>query len=240
MLTGSKTLVAGNGEVGRALKEILNAKYEVRSIDKGEEESGSFNILHICFPYSDRFVDSVVEYVDKYKPEAIVIHSTVPVGTTEAVEKMRSGVFHSPIRGKHPDLTGGIKTFAKDVGGSDADLGKQIADYFLAAGIPARFISGSKNTELAKLMCTTYFGWNIVFCKEMKKLCDKYGVDFDFAYTQFNKDYNEGYSKLGMSQFVRPVLNPAAGKIGGHCVMNNCRLEKNPITDFIVEQNEKY
>ena len=84
----------------------------------------------------------------------------------------------------------------------------------------------SKTTELAKLFCTTYYGLCIAWHAEMKKICDKEGIDFEKAVTDFNNTYNEGYAKLGMQNVVRPVLYPPAGAIGGHCIVPNAEILK--------------
>ena len=56
-----------------------------------------------------------------------------------------------------------------------------------------------------------------------KKLCDEYNLDFMEVMTKYNNTYNEGYTKLGKPNVVRPVLYPT-DKIGGHCVIPNAKL----------------
>ena len=57
----------------------------------------------------------------------------------------------------------------------------------------------------------------------MKKLCDEHNLDFMEVMTKYNNTYNEGYTKLGKLNVVRPVLYPT-DKIGGHCVIPNAKL----------------
>jgi len=250
------TLVVGMGEVGSAIASIFKDKYPVFTIDKGEEikDFGNIDVMHVCFPYSDKFKEQVNEYIDKYRPRLTVIHSTVPVGITDSFDGL---VYHSPIRGKHPNLKNSILTFVKDIGGNNSNCpskcahctdckGKMMAaldlvDYFKSVGIPANYEGlSARDTEFAKIMCTTRYGWEIVFCKEMKRMCDEYGISFDFAYSIFNKDYNAGYDALGDVQFHRSILKPMDGKMGGHCVINNCKLDKNFITNTILERDALY
>ena len=94
-------LVIGLGEVGTAISNILNCD----GIDAGDANSQDYEMLHICFPYSDAFVESVKAYKRIYKSEYVVVHSTVPVGTCDA-----EGWVHSPVRGVHPNLEEGIRT----------------------------------------------------------------------------------------------------------------------------------
>ena len=234
----NKTLIIGKGEVGNSLEKVLwRHTPDIRGKESKFSEKDKYDILHICYPYSETFLEDTRKYIEKYSPQATVIHSTVPVGTTE---QLGENVLHSPVRGKHPNLMDGLKTFVKEIGGS-AKWGYKVRDYFLVAGIPAEYTNKtSRDTEFAKIMCTTRYGFEIVFCKEMKKLCDKYGIDFEFAYTKFNKDYNAGYDKLGDTKYHRSILEPIHGSLGGHCISNNCKLENNIITNFILERDKEY
>lgn len=234
------SLVVGAGEVGKSLYRVIRKTYKADMIDRGGEtyiEGLGVDVLHICIPWSKEFIKSVKEYIKQFDPKATVIHSTVPVGTTE---KLGSNVFHSPIRGKHPHLDKGITTFTKDVGGKNRRLGKLLEKYFRKAGIPTKWRKSSRDTELAKIMCTTYYGWVICFCKEMEKLCKKHNTSFNFVYKQFNEDYNDGYVRLGEQQYRRPILKAMKGPIGGHCVINNCYLDKNKITREVLKMNKTY
>ena len=169
-----------------------------------------------------------------YKPEIVIIHSTVPVGITRKISKFS---VHSPIRGIHPYLESGIKTFTKYFGGFKA---KEAAKIFSDIGIKTKIFKNSETTELIKILDTTYYGWNIIFNKEVKKICDKYKLDFNEVYTIPNKDYNEGYAKLGMPYVIRPVLKYMPGKIGGHCIVPNCHFINSWITKTIIKRNNKY
>lgn len=227
------SLIIGNGEVGKSLYDVLGEKYKISLRDIGGETNEVFDVVHICFPYSKNFVKEVRRYKKLYKPKYTIIHSTIPVGTTN---KCGIGVYYSPVRGVHPNLEKGLKTFIKYL----APFSKDLTEYFFDAGI---IISGMATTpetlELAKIMSTTYYGWNIIFQKEMYKLCKKYGVDYDVAYLGWNRTYNEGYRELGMKEVIRPVLNNIKGKIGGHCVIPNLDFIDSKITEFIKKYNNK-
>ena len=79
-----------------------------------------------------------------------------------------------------------------------------------------------------------------MFGKEAKRLCDKFGVSFEDVYTRANKDYNEAYTKLGMSNVVRPVLKYMDGEIGGHCVIPNTKLLNDWLTNTLKNRNALY
>lgn len=213
-------LIIGNGEVGKAVAKV----FECKAIDidyKGGIDNVKF--LHICFPYINNFIGTVKIYKEQFDAEYVIIHSTVPIGITNKID----GAVHSPIRGVHPDLENGVRTFVKYIGHNNEKVGLAVAQEFLDFGIIPYPVDGSNNTEAGKLMSTTYYGWNIMFEKFVKEYCDKYNLDFNVTYTHFNKTYNQGYNELNMSHVIRPVLEHHEGKIGGHCVISNCELLDN-------------
>ena len=113
-----KHLVIGLGEVGSSLLHVLSRKLDATGIDNGNVLHERFDAVHICFPYSKKFLGAVKNYKEQYlrKGGVCVIHSTVPIGTSRAC-----GALHSPIRGIHPHLEKGILTFTKYIGGKNAE-----------------------------------------------------------------------------------------------------------------------
>jgi UDP-N-acetyl-D-mannosaminuronate dehydrogenase len=223
------------GEIGSSMKRVLEGYYEVEGIDKDTVAEGKFGTLHVSFPYFDGFIKAVNDYAEKYAEDdgLIIIHSTVPVGTTDLIQ----GAVHSPVRGVHPNLEGGIRTFIKYFGGSRAHLA---AEVFEAVGVKCRIIKDARNTEALKLWSTTYYGHNIIFEKALWDYCEKHGLDFDFVYKDANLTYNTGYKELGREDVLRPVLRHMDGQIGGHCVLPNAKLlGDEDIALFLLNQNEK-
>ena len=224
------TLIIGAGEIGKALYEVLGKVYEVRMIDIGDEGVGPFDIIHICFPYSDKFEEAVTGYRQKYLPKYTVIHSTVPPGTSKKL-----GATHSPIIGQHPYLAESLKTFTKFVGGIDAD---EVSEYFRKAGLKTYICRKSETTEIGKVLLTNYYAVCIEFIKEAEKICDKFKIPFAEAFTIFNQEYNKGYSKLGYPEYQRPVLQPQQSKIGGHCIIPNLDFLNSKFSKFISKLNK--
>ncbi len=233
-----KHLVIGMGEVGKAIYRVLgdgpgNGEniYSKDIEQSGADVLGRFDVLHICFPWSKNFIQYVKEYKILYTPSLIIIHSTVPIGTSSRLDAV-----HSPVRGVHPYLYEGIKTFQKFFGGRQSD---EAAMIFQDCGIPTTCGLDAEETEAIKLWDTTYYGWNILFEKFVHDWCEKNGVRFDIVYTIANETYNTGYKELGMGHVRRPVLKHRGGKIGGHCVIPNAHLLDSEIAKYLVEQNEK-
>lgn len=213
-----KTLIIGAGEIGNSLFEVLSENYECDIVDKfpkhdkGNEINGTFEIIHICFPYSEEFINQVREYQKVYIPKYTVIHATVPTGTSTEV-----GAIHSPIVGIHPHLKESIKTFTKFLGGENAS---EVGDYFRRAGIKVYLFDKAETTELMKIMSTTFYALMIEYTKGIKRLCKTYEVPFE-AWTLWTKNYNEGYTKLGYPEYNRPNLVPIMTGQHGHCTQSN-------------------
>jgi UDP-N-acetyl-D-mannosaminuronate dehydrogenase len=215
----TKVGILGYGEVGQAIAKFYqNPKIKDLKRDDGLK---GVEILHICLPWSNNFVKIVKKEIKEIKPKLTIIHSTVAPGTTQKIGGL---VVHSPIRGIHPHLYKGIKTFVKYIGTDNKKAGKLAKNHFKSLGIKTKVFQPSITTEIGKLLDTTYYGICIAWHGEMKKICDKAGVDFDKAATDFNQTYNQGYKTLGKPNVVRPVLYPPKGGIGGHCICENAEI----------------
>ncbi len=246
-----KTLIIGAGEIGKSLGKAMVPTHDVWITDKENKpipyptdgtgmmsnELKGFDVLNICYPPSKDFVKITKAYIAQYKPKVTIIHSTVAPGTTDKCGRM---VVHSPVHGKHPDISGCLKIYTKYIGGKNPFAVDIARDFLKEAGIKVMVVANAKTSELSKILCTTYYGWNIVFMKEVARICEEQGVPFSEVYLNWNFFYNEGNKVVNSEKFNRPVLKPVPGKIGGHCVVENCALLKSDITDFIIKKNDEY
>jgi len=224
-----RTLIIGKGEIGKSLESIFSKYYPTYIRDIDGHSKDSFEIIHICFPYSEYFINQVNTYKKMYNPKHIVIHSTVPVGTSRKLDAT-----HSPCVGIHPHLGESLKIFTKFLGGEHAS---DVAQYFRRAGIKVTLTDNQESTELMKIMSTSYYGLCIEYTKEVKRLCDENNVPFEL-WTLWTDNYNNGYEKLGYPEYRRPNLTPIIKKIGGHCILTNLKLIKSKFTKFIDELND--
>ncbi len=227
-------IVVGAGEIGYAVYNILSREYKASIRDKNDDIKGRFDVLHVAYPPVKNFIKITKGYIKQYKPSLVIVHATIPVGFTKKIGK---NAVHSPVRGVHPHLEAGIMTFEKYFGGP---LANKAGEIFSELGVKVVCYPKAEVTELMKILDTTYYGWNIVFAKEAKRLCDKFKVDFNEVYGRANKDYNEAYTKLGMSHVVRPVLKYMEGEIGGHCVIPNTKLLSDWLTNTLKNRNKTY
>lgn len=224
-----KALVLGAGEVGTSLARVLGA--ELRDIT---EEGGSYEVIHICFPYSESFEAEVRRYQSLFNPRYTIIHSTVPIGTTEKL-----GCYHSPVRGVHPHLEKAMRTFITYL----APPSEELKDYLESKGMRVYLVKRTRDTEALKLFSTLYYAHNIIFEKEVYRYCRENNLDFDLVYTHSNQTYNEGYRKLGRKEVIRPVLRQIDGGIGGHCLIPNAHIlaqQGFDLAKFILERNETF
>lgn len=217
--------ILGYGEVGQAVAKFYKNP-RIKDLKRDDGIIG-VDILNICIPWSDKFIGIVEKEIRTAKPKLIIIHSTVaPATTKKLAQKFNGMVVHSPVRGVHPNLHEGIKTFVKYIGAENERAGQSAKKHLESLGIKTKVFYPSITTELGKLLDTTYYGICIAWHGEMKKICDKEGINFDEVVTEFNNTYNEGYTKLGKKNVVRPVLLAPKGGIGGHCVVSNVKILK--------------
>ncbi|MEK7612444.1 MAG: hypothetical protein AAB407_03825 [Patescibacteria group bacterium] len=233
-----KTLVIGNGEIGRSMAEILNDTYEVHIRDVVSSISGQFDVLNICYPYSEQFVDITKNYIKQYQPKLVIVHSTVKPGTTRAIGKL---AVHSPVNGRHPDLVPHIRAFSKVVAGMNAYKVYQAYQFLTEAGLSVQIFSSPESSEVAKICCTSIqYALDLVKMKEMVRIAQEFNVPFHEIYTQWNTIYNHGYATIGEYRFNRTNLLPMEGVIGGHCVIPNCELLEDEICEFVKSRNHLY
>lgn len=202
-------LVIGLGQIGSAVKNILKCD----GVDKELSAPKHYDVIHVCIPYNDGFHASMEDFINRYTPNLIVIHSTVQVGTSEIYNAV-----HSPVRGRHPNLEPGIRKFTKFFGGKRAE---EAAALFKKAKIKSYCTPSSRDTEAMKLWDTEQYLVNIMLEKLIHKFCEEHDCNFDVVYTEANKTYNDGYEKLGEPQFKKYVLAHMPGEVGGHCCLPN-------------------
>lgn len=216
--------IVGLGEVGSAFAELYDsARVRYSKHDPGLGvlcDPTVWDVVHVCVPA--HAAASVARATRR--GALVIIHSTVPVGTCEDLWRDGVRVVHAPVRGIHPNLADGLRTFVMPLGAAhpmDASEAENVLDEI---GVRSEAWGGWQNTELAKLCSTTEYGWQILWMRHMADLCEKWGADFDLVYSRWHAHYNEGYFTLGRPQYMRPTLEPMPGPIGGHCVIPNADI----------------
>jgi UDP-N-acetyl-D-mannosaminuronate dehydrogenase len=214
--TEGKTLVVGLGEIGRPILEVLGRVYEAEGRDIDEKEiDGPIAIMHICYPLVDQeaFVQTTVDYVERYDPGLVIVNSTVVPGTCAQIAA-RSGrpVAFSPVRGKHSRMTEELVNYRKFVAGCSAEALDAAVRHLEGAGMRTRVMSSCETLELAKLLETTYFGVLIAWAQEMDRYAKALDVDYEEAMAFTDE----------VAYLPDMVFHP--GFIGGHCIVPNMVL----------------
>ena len=255
MVKNSKVLVVGLGEIGLPIYEIVkeSGKFNVYGLDLDKTKMRKlnqpsvfprkFHIIHICIPCVNRttFSKIVLEYVYKYNPDLLIINSTVPPNTTLFLGTFfPSGVYlvHSPVFGMHKTastMKNDIRRYIKIVGGTTEKAAKMAVNHFTKIGLKSRILGSSTETELTKIMETTYAAWMITFFQEYHRVVRKYKADFS--------NIVSGIADLHKIRTEKPIWFPDV--ISGHCMIQNidlllehCSSTELEFIRFIKQSNE--
>src|SRR5438477_4517389 len=114
-------VVAGLGEVGRPLFDLLRQKHPVIGIDiEPSLPVGGCAVFHVCYPFGKHFIDTTVQYIRQHGPALTIINSTVAPGTTREIHRLACvPVVYSPERGKHAKMKEDMLQYTKFVGSTD-------------------------------------------------------------------------------------------------------------------------
>jgi len=242
----SKDVVAGLGEMGGPICQLISKETATLEYDKNpklyKKSSKKFfsletNFLHICIPFSGKFIQNVLALNKKFQPKGIVIHSTISPGTTKKLQsKMSIPIIYSATRGVHKrmlyDLKRYTKFYALEKSAPKAKWAtKTFSNLMKKCGVKTKKMSNPKTLELAKIIVdTSYFGWLINYAQISNMIAKKHGVDYDEMWS-----FSDEIQKfLGN----RPKMYP--GFIGGHCVVENLDLINNETLNMIDEINNLY
>ena len=242
-----KDVVAGLGEIGKPILKILTRNSIIVGFDLNHDlmnekkfekyKNYKTSFLHVTIPVSGKFISNVLNLYKMFKPECIVIHSTIIPGTTEKLQqKLPIPIIYSATRGVHKRMEYDLKRYTKFfVISTSAPRSKwassQYAKMMKHAGVKTKKMSKPETLELAKIICdTSYFGWLITYAQLSNMIAIEHGVDYDEMWL-FS---DEIHKFLGN----RPKMFP--GFIGGHCVIPNLDLIQNKTLNFIKEFNNSY
>ena len=242
-----KDVVAGLGEIGLPILKLLSKNQTISGYDINDNlmnkskfkkfESYKTSFLHIAIPFTEKFLLNVTSLFKKFKPECIVIHSTISPGTTTKLQiKFNIPIIYSSTRGVHKTMLKDLKRYTKFFAIPKNAPKKQWAITSFSkkmkfAGIKTKQMSTPETLELAKIVCdTSYLGWLVNYAQISNLIAQKFGVNYDEMWS-FS---DEIHKFLGN----RPKMFP--GFIGGHCVIPNLKLLNNESLNLINEFNEFY
>jgi UDP-N-acetyl-D-mannosaminuronate dehydrogenase len=242
-----KDIVVGLGEIGFPILKLLSKKQTTVGYDLDKRLTNKLKLkklqgtetsfLHIAIPVTSKFDSNLLQLYKKFKPECIVIHSTIGPGTTERIQKkLDVPVIYSATRGIHKRMFKDIKRYTKFFAISKNAPKKQWAVKTYSrkmknCGVKTRQMTKPETLELAKIICdTSYLGWLVNYAQLSNMIAIKHGVDYDEMWS-FS---DEIHRFLGN----RPKMFP--GFIGGHCVIPNIDLLHNQTLTLIKKLNNSY
>lgn len=240
-------LIIGKGQIGTSLLSLIPDAHWYDVKDKAgstynpalKYDTIWFAIRHTNF---EAWADTIIPYLYNIRPKHAVILSTCPPGSMDDLNNLRSKpvettLIHWAPRGKHPDLTSALRTFRPILGipktGCPTELYLQFQKMCTDIPAPPALVS-YRESELGKLTSLARYFIDIVFCRQMKDICDAQPepVQFENVYTLPTEVYNEGFDVDGDTTYHRPNLKPLKGKIGGHCVVPGFNMFLNHVFDL--------
>ena len=191
-----KDIVVGIGEIGKPILKLLSKNNIVvgfdlkpdlideRKFERYKNLQTSF--LHVTIPVSSKFESNLLQLYKKFKPECIVIHSTISPGTIEQIQKkLDVPLIYSATRGVHKRMLKDIKRYTKFFAISKNAPKKQWAIKAYSTkmkncGIKTKQMSKPETLELGKILCdTSYLGWLINYAQLSNVIAKQYNVNYD-------------------------------------------------------------
>lgn len=190
--------VVGLGHVGRHVEQRLTGLgVDVVSYDRSHNEQypaadfGDCSFVVVCvgtpgLPDGRPDLSDVYEAVQQVPCERILLRSTVPPGTTDALAKQTSkDVCFSPeYFGESAFSRNGWQRWASDesfqVLGGPGEVTRWFAGQLTAiyGPEPRMFQCSAMEAEIAKYMENSFFAVKVTFVNEFYELCENLGVDW--------------------------------------------------------------
>ena len=245
--TNSKDVVAGLGEIGLPIYQLISKNCQTIGYDTNPKlinkklnqkyENLPTRFLHICIPFSKKFIPRVKSLYKKFEPQSIIIHSTIGPGITIKIQKsLKIPVIYSATRGVHRRMLNDLKRYTKFFAitpntPKSKSIANQYSTLLKSCKVNTKKMSNPITLELAKIVVdTSYYGWLINYAQISNMIAKKYGVDYDEMWS-----FSDEIQKyLGN----RPKMFP--GFIGGHCVIPNLALIGDNTLNIIKEINSDY
>ena len=250
-----EAVVLGLGEVGVPIFNMLRSAYkeEVEAFDPAVPKhdlfpKGHARFMHVCFPQSTEFVGLIADYEAAFRPEYIIIHSTLSPGMQMYLDGARPNdpereyypsVVYSPVRGNIKDgMEWSLRNYSKYVSayGFQKHEWEPIMVHLEYAGFKPRWRDSSESLEFAKILDLALYGLNIAFFQEVERLAKERSLDYDLI-----REFIESTPEESGGLVPRTVYY--GGFIGGHCVIpaiEKVLAEKDiPMLKAVLESNIK-
>lgn len=243
----SKDVVVGLGEIGNPILKLVSKSatsvgYDINEqlMDKKKFEkyrNHKTRFMHICIPFTVKFIGTVISLAKKFRPSCIIVHSTVSPGATSKLQSLLTiPVIYSATRGVHKRMLYDLKRYTKFYAIEKNAPRRQwaLSEYsklMKKSSVKTRKMSNPITLELAKIIVdTSYYGWLINYAQLSNMIAIKHKVNYDEMWSFAD----EIHKFLGN----RPKMFP--GFIGGHCVIPNLDLIGEDTLNIIKKINSDY
>lgn len=208
-------------DLDQAVKDAVNSGRLVAQLDPVQAE---YYIICVPTPFKEKpgipepDISYVIDAAEKIAPHltdgaVIIIESTSPVGTTDAVDEVfkaqgvtaKYHLAYCPERVLPGKILHELIHNDRVVGGLTPDAAKKAADLYRKFVLGKIVETTAKTAEMCKLTENSYRDVNIAFANELSLICDKEGIDV--------------YELIGLAN-LHPrvnILQPGCG-VGGHCI----------------------
>ena len=228
----TKTIgIVGLGYVGTAVLRGMQRTFAVETYDKLKDSTckdirelcEKTKIIFICVPTPMRsngscdvgIVESVVREIDDASNgHIIVIKSTVPPTTTEALNETYSNVsiVFSPEFLTEANYIDDFINSNRIIIGGPRKTATIVKNVFLKRFPKKKIIkTGSSYAEMVKYLTNTFLATKVSFANEMKQICDHMGIDYDKVV-----EYSRYDDRLGQTHWSVPGPDGKDG-FGGSC-----------------------
>lgn len=229
--------IVGQGFVGGAIREGLTGFYNLRTFDINRalcncmslrEVVETCKIIFVCLPTpmrpdgscDIRIVEDVIEEVNdmcselKLKDRIVILKSTVPPGTTSALNEEFDDVtvVFSPEFLTEANAINDFKNQTRIIVGGPRPASSTVKTMFRKAFPAVPIIkTSSDHAEMVKYFINCFLSTKVSFSNEMYQLCTRLGLDYDkvVEYALYDK-------RLGPTHFSVPGPDGSFG-FGGHC-----------------------
>jgi len=228
----TKTIgIVGLGYVGTAVLMGMQKTFAIETYDKFKDSTckdigelcEKTKIIFICVPTPMKnsgacdvgIVESVVGEIDSVSDgHIIVIKSTVPPTTTEALNEKYSNVsiVFSPEFLTEANYIDDFVNSNRIIIGGPRKTSTIIKNVFLKRFPKKKIIkTGSSYAEMVKYLTNTFLATKVSFANEMKQICDHMGIDYDKVV-----EYSRYDDRLGQTHWSVPGPDGKDG-FGGSC-----------------------
>lgn len=250
--------IIGNGFVGNAIYQNFKDKVETKVFDVKQEkslnslsETVASDFVFVCLPTPMKqngecdlsFIENFFKTVEPTKVDPLfVIKSTVPIGTTERLCRIRDDlrIVHNPefltavnavedFRNSDRNIIGGYQKWC-------LELRELYEKHFPYTQIQ---IVKSKESETIKYFCNSFLAAKVAFFNNLYEICDKLEMNFDSV-----KDGVISDTRIGPSHTKVPGPDGLMG-FGGYCFPKDINalintLKENEIDDTLFSNVWEY